>query len=136
MTFSTLTLRLYLIFILGMGCMAFSAKAYEKTAAAEGTSVAKLEAFTVNLAGFERYLQTTISLQVQSPEIALKVKEWMPKIRHEMIMILSSKDSSEIQSLQGKKDLIEKIKENLNQVLKAKDNAAITDVFFETFVIQ
>lgn len=133
----TLTLcKLCLVSCLSLGLTALPASANEKAASSEGGNVAKLEPFTVNLAGFERYLQTTISLQVHGPEVAAKIKEWMPKVRHEMIMILSSKESSEIQSLQGKKELIGKIKETINQVLNAKDKEAVTDVFFETFVIQ
>jgi flagellar FliL protein len=133
----TLTLcKLCLVSCLSLGLTALPANANEKAASAQAGNVAKLEPFTVNLAGFERYLQTTISLQVQSPEISAKIKEWMPKVRHEMIMILSSKESSEIQSLQGKQELISKIKETINQALKAKEHDGVSDVFFETFVIQ
>jgi flagellar FliL protein len=101
-----------------------------------GAPVARLEPFIVNLASFDRYLQTTVSLQVSAEDISERVKMFMPAIRHAVIMILSSRESSTIQSAEGKKELIEDLRKKLNAVIGTKEDAGISDIFFENFVIQ
>lgn len=108
----------------------------KKEGGAGADSISRLEPFVVNLASFERYLQVMVSLQVASPEVAEKIKLYMPKVRHHIIILLSSKESSEIQSTQGKHDLIDSIKHRLNQALDLKEHDGITDIYFENFVVQ
>jgi flagellar FliL protein len=106
------------------------------SASAGGAATATLEPFTVNLSSFDRYLQISVTLQVAGPEVADKIKAVMPMVRHNMIMLLSGKESSQIQSADGKHDLIEEIKERINKVLETKEKNGVTDVFFVNFVIQ
>lgn len=106
------------------------------SASASGTATAALEPFTVNLSSFDRYLQVSVTLQVAGPEVVEKIKAVMPMVRHNMIMLLSGKESSQIQSADGKHDLIEEIKERVNKVLETKEKNGVTDVFFVNFVIQ
>ncbi|MBC3869539.1 flagellar basal body-associated FliL family protein [Undibacterium oligocarboniphilum] len=101
-----------------------------------GTPTAVLEPFTVNLSSFDRYLQINITLQVASVEAADKIKLYMPVVRHSMIMLLSGKESAQIQNSEGKHALIDEIKERLNGVLGLKEHDGVTDVFFVNFVIQ
>lgn len=101
-----------------------------------GTPTAKLEAFTVNLSSTERYLQLSMALQIASAEVNEKIKMFMPKVRHTLILLLSSKDSEHLQSLEGKHQLMEEIKEGVNKTLELKEHDGVTDVFFENFVIQ
>lgn len=108
----------------------------KKEGEAGADAISRLEPFTVNLARFDRYLQVMVSLQVASPEVAEKVKQYMPKVRHHIIVLLSSKESDEVQSTQGKHELIENIKHRLNQALELKEHDGITDIYFENFVIQ
>lgn len=125
-------------------CFAFSlltdvasANSSEKEASATGaTPVAKLEPFTVNLSTTDRYLQTSLTLQIANAEVTEKIKMLMPKVRHAMIMLLSSKESEQLQSLEGKHLLIEEIKKGVNKTLDLKEHDGVTDVFFENFVIQ
>ncbi|MBC3883755.1 flagellar basal body-associated FliL family protein [Undibacterium griseum] len=108
----------------------------KEASANAGAPTAVLEPFTVNLSSFDRYLQINITLQVASAEAADKIKLYMPVVRHSMIMLLSGKESSQIQNSEGKHALIDEIKERLNGVLGLKEHDGVTDVFFVNFVIQ
>ncbi|MFZ6800857.1 flagellar basal body-associated FliL family protein [Undibacterium sp. Di24W] len=124
--------------LLSLAFSAGMAHANEKASASagSGTPTARLEPFVVNLASFDRYLQTAVTLQLAAGEVADKIKVYMPMVRHVVIMTLSSKDSAELQSTEGKKVLIDELKTKINQVLEAKSDHGVNDVFFETFVIQ
>lgn len=107
-----------------------------KESSAGGDSSAKLEAFTVNLGRTDQYLQLVLTLQLSSGEFAEKVKLFMPVVRHNLIVLLSSKEPADLQSSAGKKELIEQIKTAVNKALNAKEHDGVTDIFFENFVIQ
>ncbi|MFZ6847916.1 flagellar basal body-associated FliL family protein [Undibacterium sp. RuRC25W] len=112
-------------------------QANEKKEGGEGSSsVVALEPFTVNLSSFDRYLQISLTLQLGNPETGEKIKAKMPMVRHAMIMLLSSKESSDIQNSDGKRELINEIKEKLNQALGLKEHDGVTDVYLINFVIQ
>ncbi|MDE2429558.1 MAG: flagellar basal body-associated FliL family protein, partial [Burkholderiales bacterium] len=78
----------------------------KEASAAGSVPMARLEAFTVNLSGVDRYLQVNIALQLANPEVAEKIKAYMPVVRHKMIVMLSSKESDELNSLEGKRNLM------------------------------
>jgi flagellar FliL protein len=107
-----------------------------KDAGGGGGNVAKLDAFTVNLANTDRYLQVVVTLKVATAEVAEQVKVYMPMVRHGMLLILSSKDDVQIKTADGKRELIAEIREKLNKVLKVTEHDGVTDIFFESFVIQ
>lgn len=111
--------------------------ANEGKSGGEGASLTTpLEPFTVNLTSADRYLQVSVTLQVAQPDVTEKIKLFMPRVRHAMIMLLSDKESSQIQSAEGKHELIDEIKERINKVLGLKEHDGITDVYFVNFVIQ
>ena len=89
--------------------------------ASAGAPTAKLEAFVVNLSSTERYLQLSMALQIASAEVNDKIKMFMPKVRHTLILLLSSKDSEQLQSLDGKHQLMEEIKSGVNKTLELKE---------------
>ncbi len=127
--------------LLSIGCVVSigSANASDKasaSASAGAAPTARLEPFVVNLASFDRYLQTIITLQMGAPESADKVKLFMPMVRHAVITTLSSKDYTEIQTVEGKKTLIEELRKKINGALSTKDHDGVQDIFFENFVIQ
>lgn len=97
---------------------------------------ARLETFTVNLYGLTQYLQVDISLKLADPKIADSIKGWNPAIRHELILLLSSQKSEELGTLAGKQKVMGQIKTSVNKVLKLNDKEGVTDVLFESFVIQ
>ena len=90
----------------------------------------------MNLASFDRYLQTIVTLQMGAAESADKVKVLMPVIRHAVIMTLSAKDYTELQTVEGKKILIDELRKKINVALSTKENDGVQDIFFENFVIQ
>jgi flagellar FliL protein len=112
------------------------AKSDGGSASAAAGSSAKLEPFIVNLSSFEKYLQVSMTLQVATPAIAEKVKLLMPMIRHGLILILSSKEASQLQSGEGKIEVMDEIKEKMNKLLEVKEHDGVSDIFFENFIIQ
>jgi flagellar FliL protein len=122
--------------VIPLGAQANAASASGSASAAAG-STAKLEPFVVNLSSFDRYLQATVTLQVASGEIAEKIKVLMPMIRHGLIIILSSKEASQLQTSEGKHEVMDEIKEKVNQVLEIKkEHDGVSEIFFENFIIQ
>ena len=133
--------RTLAIITMFVGMLAYSASASANSggsasASAAGAPTAHLEPFVVNLSSFDRYLQAVITLQVTAAEVADKVKTYMPVVRHVVIMTLSSKESADVQSSDGKRALVEELREKINKALKAKEHEGVSDVFFENFVIQ
>lgn len=103
-----------------------------------------LDTFTVNLVPetTEQYLQVGISLEAEDPAMAEQVKLYTPRLRHEIMDILSSKKPSEVSSREGKKLLSEEIRKAINGIIEApavkgKPPAdAVTAVLFTTFIVQ
>ncbi|MFN3397469.1 MAG: flagellar basal body-associated protein FliL [Sulfurimicrobium sp.] len=98
----------------------------------------KLDAFTVNLTadGEDHYLQTDIELKVSDAKVSDQVKEHMPEIRNNVLLLLSSKTAGALSTMEGKQKLSDEIKEQVNKVLHAKDADGVSGVFFTSFVIQ
>lgn len=98
-----------------------------------------LETFTVNLQPDpdERFLQLDISLQFKNEAHAEKVKSHMPAIRNRILMLLSSKQASEINTLEGKQHLTEVLLEEVKKPFKKNGKKQkVQGVFFTSFVIQ
>lgn len=110
---------------------------FEESASATASSiVVKLDPFVVNLAAYDRFVQASISLQVADVAAAEKLKVMMPKVKHTVIMILSSKDSETVRSFEGKKLLVKELKSKINKAIGTKEDSGVSDVFLENFVIQ
>ncbi len=115
-----------------------TAKEAEKKVAAAPVFMT-LETFTVNLLPDpgEQYLQTDISLQLTEAANESLVKQIMPLVKAHILMILSSKKSSEISSVEGKNALSQEIVEAINKLLpQASKGKAISGAFFTSFIIQ
>ena len=98
-----------------------------------------LEPFTVNLQsdGGDKYLQITMTLQVQSEEQVNLIKANMPQVRSRLLLLLSSKDASEILSAEGKEKLVNEIIEKVAQPFVPKgEPQKVSGVFFTSFVVQ
>ncbi|MDD5328416.1 MAG: flagellar basal body-associated FliL family protein [Sulfuricella sp.] len=107
-----------------------------ESAGKEGGMYAKLEPFTVNLLGLSQYLQVAVTLKLAKPEAEEAVKANMPIIRHEFILLLSSKEASQISSFEGKQKLMEEAKQAVNKVLKSTEKEGVASTLFESFIIQ
>lgn len=96
-------------------------------------------AFTVNLQPdpAEHFLQAGITLQVSKKEEVELLKLHMPQIRSRVLLLLSSKKSSEISSVEGKNKLAQEIAEKVNQPFSPQMGPqAVANVFFTSFVVQ
>ena len=96
----------------------------------------KLEPFTVNLAGLSRVIQLSVTLKLSTPNIEDKITLYMPAIQNDIIFLLSSKTTEQLQTSDGKLQLISEIKNAANKVLELSTKNGVTDVLLDSFVIQ
>jgi flagellar FliL protein len=94
-----------------------------------------IEAFTVNLQpeNGEQYLQVQFTLQVEGAEQATLVKDNMAMVRNRVLLLLSSKKASEINTVEGKQQLASEIQAAIE---KQGDEQEVSDVLFTSFIIQ
>jgi flagellar FliL protein len=94
-----------------------------------------LDTFIVNLAdkGGKRYLRITMDLELGNPELETEIVKRMPQVRDSVLMILPSKQFSDISSVEGKIALRDEIMETLNNFLI---QGKITNIYFKEFVVQ
>ena len=98
-----------------------------------------LETFTVDLQPdpAEQFLQVDLTLQLPDEEQAKIVQQHMPEVRNRLLMLLTSKKSSEITTIDGKKQLGREISAQLDQPFTAGVKLQqAPGVFFTSFVIQ
>ena len=114
--------------------------ASKKKAAKAGPPVfVPLEPFTVNLQPEtgEQYLQIAVTLQVATPEEVELVKLNMPKVRSRLLLLLSNKKASEINTGEGKKQLASEIIALVKEPFEEKgEPQEVSDVLFTSFIIQ
>lgn len=104
------------------------------------TTFIKIEPFTVNLQPEERkssYLQVELSLKVNETEVITAIENSKPEIRNQILLLLSSKKPSEINTLEGK----QKLSQDIIQAIRSKIESEslqndILDVLFTSFIIQ
>lgn len=110
-----------------------------KTEPAKAPVFLALDPFTVNLQSDngDKYLQISMTLQVQDEEQVTLIKANMPQVRSRLLLLLSSKDATEILSSEGKEKLVSEIIEKVALPFTAKgDPQKISSVFFTSFVVQ
>ena len=98
-----------------------------------------IEAFTVNLQpeNGEQYLQVQFTLQVDGAEQATMVKDNMAIVRNRVLLLLSSKKASEINTVEGKQQLASEIQATITEpFVKDGDEQEVSDVLFTSFIIQ
>lgn len=120
----------------------------------------KLEPFTVKLQveQFEAYLQATPELRVFDAQVGDRIKNYMPEIRHKVLLTMSGKKASDLATPQGVQQLSNEIRGLINLIIdgpkaktkgKAKEVAAppengdaadpddsVQAVLFTSFIIQ
>lgn len=101
-----------------------------------------LDAFTVNLIpeNGEQFLQLILSAEVNDIKVGDKVKSYTPKLRNNIMMLLSSKKASELLSREGKEKLSTEIRDMMSDVLEpgsaGKKDAPVKEILFTSFIIQ
>lgn len=119
-----------------------SASAHAESAEKEGhggkedaSAVYKLEPFIVNLQDNSgtRYLKLTLNLELSSSGITSELNSQNTKIRDSLIILLSSKNYSDIGTVEGKYQLRDEIVARVNQFLT---RGKVKTAYFTEFVIQ
>lgn len=107
-----------------------------------------LDTFTVNLIPEvgDQYLQVVLSLELEDVAAEADLKAQMPKIRNNIMLLLSSKKPSELLPKEGKEQLAEALKDEINTVIHppAKNkkgelvapDGPVMSVLFTSFIIQ
>ena len=100
-----------------------------------------IEPFTVNLqpvdGGGDQYLQLAITLQVPELEDSEVFKNNMPKVRSRMLLLLSSKHASDLNTPEGKQQLSKEIIAQLKEPFEDRGSPQeVSDVLFTSFIIQ
>ena len=98
-----------------------------------------IDAFTVNLQPEtgDQFLQIAFTLQVAGQEQVELIKTNMPKVRSRLLLLLSSKKASELNNVEGKKQLVTDIIGQVKLPFEDKGpEQEVTDVLFTSFIIQ
>ncbi len=109
----------------------------KKAAPAAPPVFVALDAFTVNLPPTGQFLQTSLTLQVETPADAEQLKVYMPKIRSRLLLLLSGKTAEELSTVEGKNQLTQEVMTQLKEPLSAGASPLkVSNVFITSFVIQ
>lgn len=88
-----------------------------------------LEPFTVNLqpeGGADQYLQTVAVLKIADTATADILKQYMPEVRHRILLLLSGKHASELATPQGREALAEQLRREVNRIIATASGQAAT----------
>jgi flagellar FliL protein len=96
----------------------------------------KLEAFTLNLADGESYLQAEMQLLVADAKVGEKMNARLPEVRDALLRLLTSKTAEELSQPEGKDKLATEIQKQVNEVLGVKKSKGVKKVLFSAFIIQ
>ncbi|MCM5703715.1 flagellar basal body-associated protein FliL [Larsenimonas salina] len=98
----------------------------------------ELKPFTVNLGDNSgRMLYVGISLRVESAEAQTHMLEHMPEVRNRILLVLTSQDSKELATLEGKRQLASTISQAFDQPFEgAGQPITVSDVLFTDFIVQ
>lgn len=120
----------------------------KKDAKAAAPVFVNLETFTVNLIPEvgDQYLQVVLSLELDDVAADADLKAQMPKIRNNIMLLLSSKKPSELLPKEGKEQLAEALKDEINSVIQPPTknkkgeliapDGPVKSVLFTSFIIQ
>lgn len=113
--------------------------AAKDTKPAEPPVYVPLEKFVVNLQpeDGEQYLQIQFTLQVPTLEQVDLIKANMPKIQSRVLLLLSAKRASELNTPEGKRQLSSEIIASVNEPFVDKgERQQVSDVLYTSFIIQ
>ena len=84
-----------------------------------------------------QYLQVGLTIKIKETPVEQEIANQMPDIRNRILMLLSSKKASEINTIVGKQQLSQQIAEEIKKAVKDEDLMTdIVEVLFTSFVIQ
>ena len=94
-----------------------------------------LEPFVVNVTGdgYNRFLKLRVELETSDTELKEELDARLPQVRDALIVLLSSKQLSDITDFEGKALLKEDMLERVNDLM---DTGTIRSILFTEFVVQ
>jgi flagellar protein FliL len=97
--------------------------------------IMELEPFLLNLADRDdlRFLKVSIKLELDRAEDKTDFHHKVPAIRDALLVLLSSKESQLLRTVNGKRRVREEIMTRVNGVM---NHGQITNVYFTDFIIQ
>jgi flagellar FliL protein len=102
-----------------------------------------LDPFTVNLVpeNGDQFLQLIIAVEVTDLRVGDRVKMYTPKLRNNVMMLLSGKKAAELITKDGKETLANEIRDLINDILEPgsktqAEEAPVKEVLFTSFIIQ
>ncbi len=98
-----------------------------------------LDTFTVNLRDNdgERYLQVKLVAELKDPASGEMLKQLMPSVRNEILLLLGSKQAEQLATREGKEKLANEIVAATNKTLEGTPAAkSVEGVNFTHFIIQ
>ena len=96
-----------------------------------------LDTFTVNLGDADRVLYIGITLRLKDEETRQRINDYLPEVRSRLLLLLSSQDAAVLATDDGKKKLMETIKQTLSTPLVAgQPTQVVTDVLYTAFILR
>ncbi|WP_301102936.1 flagellar basal body-associated FliL family protein [Propionivibrio sp.] len=100
-----------------------------------------LDQFTVNLVpeNGDQFLQIMISVEVENLSVGEQLRSYTPKLRNNVMMLLSGKKATELITKEGKETLADEVRDLINEILEPGVKAGegpIREVLFTSFIIQ
>ena len=97
--------------------------------------VIDMDPFVLNLADREqlRYLKVSIKLQLDRPEVETDFEDKLPAIRDALLVLLTSKESRGLRTIEGKMLVRDEIGGRINSIMK---RGKVRQIFFTDFIIQ
>ena len=85
-----------------------------------------------------RFLQVTIGIMTREPAVEQLVKENDPRVRNDMLMILSNQTYASVSSAEGKEALRKRCLDAVRAIVKEMggDDAKVEALYFTSFVMQ
>ena len=108
----------------------------EKEAAKEPLTVLAMDPFIVNLAdpSGKRYLKLSLTIDCKNEETRKLLEGQMPKIRNDLLLLLTSKSYANISTMDGKIRLRNEVLLKINAALGGIGE--VHAVYFTEFVVQ
>jgi flagellar protein FliL len=120
--------------------MASVAMAQDEPAVGSARYIDLKPAFVVNYGGVGRlrYLKTDIALRVGGQDKGIiSIRQHMPYIRHELVMLLSKVSEEDLSSMEGKELLRQNALEAVRNMLVAEEGEQfVEDLLFNSFIVQ
>jgi flagellar FliL protein len=85
-----------------------------------------------------RFLQVTVSIMTRDPKTEETLKKNDPRIRNDLLLLLSNQQYADISTREGKEKLRAQSLESVRAVVKSagEESAKVEDLYFTAFVMQ